>query len=447
MTLESDYVDYDVFLDPDFSPVVFANKLVLSTNSPTDTDIDLVTPTKKLGYDLEEVRQRITQLTSDKHEVLIAEGENMSEIKKSLEPLKPAVENLSSSYAKLQRDIMSPYYQAQHIHGALKRLHTTTGLLRSLSWFLYLLRQITSIMEPIASSSSAPPSLESPRTARQANLYAIPSGRQLLRAAQTITTLRKLLEVEPALRSVQVIRIYESNLLARYESRLTLHCQNIIRFYTPTTSSSIAPSNAGSNDTQPDDYDTLAAHAATSLSILNPESLVTYLARYIQSQSQASIAELSRSLPSLNLSIQAFTNALILATERARFVGRFEESLKHTIPSEILQNVIEEAHATQFSSSSSNASSSSNKVNYNTLVEEYWREYGTAVEIRIREFANNNSNMAKTIRFKSYPSTTDLVDTYITAPFEKNQDPKVKTYKPDTAVIRQLCRSFVVLFR
>ncbi|VVT46492.1 uncharacterized protein SAPINGB_P001240 [Magnusiomyces paraingens] len=430
MSLQSDYVDYDVFLDIKFDPIAFANTLVVATNAPNDAEVDLATPAKRLGYDLAEVKERIEKLTTDKYDALITEGVNVQEMSRALEPLKPAVENLTAAYGKLQRDIMAPFYQAQHIHGALRRLHATTGLLRSLTWFLYLVRQVSAIMDPLltsdSSSSSSPSS--APRTARQANLFAIPDGRLLLRAAQTVISLHKQLSMEPALRSVQVIRTFESSLLGKYEARLTQHCQNIIRFYTLTSASTVPLPT--SNSINVDDYDTLAAHAASALAILNPNALVGSLVRFVESQAQASVTELTRSLPSLNLSMQAFTNALGTIADRARFVGRYENALRHSISDDILSRAVG-----KFGDKAE------------SLVGEYWADFADAAEQRLREFAGSNNNMATTIRFKNYPSSSTLVETYVIKPFNKSGDPLARTCKPDAISVRQLSRGLAILFK
>jgi hypothetical protein len=41
---EPSYIDYEAFLDPDFSATSFANTLVLATNNSSDTPLDLSTP-------------------------------------------------------------------------------------------------------------------------------------------------------------------------------------------------------------------------------------------------------------------------------------------------------------------------------------------------------------------------------------------------------------------
>lgn len=475
MSLQSDYVDYDIFLSKDFNPLSFANSLILSTNSPTDTEIDIATPAKRLGYDITEVQDRIASLTSSNSSSLLAEAENIQELSAAFQPLQVSVDTLSNSYAKLQRDIIDPYYKAQNIHSALRRLHTTTGLLRSLSWFLYLLRQLDSITEPLMGSHVSIAQLKSPRSARQANLYAIPNASTLFKAARTLAALERLLVIEPALRSVQIIRTYETNLLPRYETRLVLHCQNILRFYSPTSSlvaSETSRTNSQSQQHQ-DDYDTLATYAASSLHCLKPDVLPSVLSSFIQSQSQAAVTELTRALPALNLSISAFTTAFSMAADRALFVARYQQSLKLVIPEESLTQAVEESFATWSPSPSGVNSDSRNNnktskfasenENGSSLVSEYWRQLATATELRLKEFAANNSSVARTVRLKQYPPATELVQQYAVAPFEKGErvdNSKVGgkggakdnlslgvSAKPDPTIVRRLARSLSIVFK
>ena len=48
------YIDYEAFLDPDFSASSFANTLVLATNNPSDTPLDLSTPLSRVLFDVQE---------------------------------------------------------------------------------------------------------------------------------------------------------------------------------------------------------------------------------------------------------------------------------------------------------------------------------------------------------------------------------------------------------
>lgn len=471
MSLQSDYVDYDVFLSEDFDPLTFANSLVLSTNSPTDIDVDIATPAKRLGYDITEVQDRIAGLTASKSSSLLSEAGNVADLNAAFAPLRTSVNSLSTSYAKLQRDIIDPYYKAQNIHSALRRLHTTTGLLRSLSWFLYLLRQLESSTEPLMNSNVSVSQLKAARSARQANLYAIPKAHTLFKACQTLNTLKQLLEIEPALRSVQIIRTYETNLLPRYETRLVLHCQNILRFYSPTSSLVASESSKTGSDSQSqnqDDYDTLATYAASSLYAINPDVLSPVLSSFIQSQSQAAVTEITRALPALNLSISALTTALSMAADRAKFVARYQQSLKLVVPEEILTQVVEESNATWspsgagpgFNSKSSHLNTPHSDLNSSSLVSEYWRQLAISIEIRLNEFVSSNSSITRTVRLKKYPPATELVQQYTVAPFEKkekventkkqvlNESAKLENFaRPNATIVRMLSRSFSIIFR
>jgi hypothetical protein len=61
---EPSYIDYETFLDPDFSPASFANTLVVSTNNPNDTPLDLSTPLSRVLFDAQEIDSHIDVLTT-----------------------------------------------------------------------------------------------------------------------------------------------------------------------------------------------------------------------------------------------------------------------------------------------------------------------------------------------------------------------------------------------
>src|SRR5690242_12766354 len=61
---EISYIDYEAFLDPDFSATSFANTLVLATNNPSDSPLDLSTPLSRVLFDVQEVDTHIDTLTT-----------------------------------------------------------------------------------------------------------------------------------------------------------------------------------------------------------------------------------------------------------------------------------------------------------------------------------------------------------------------------------------------
>src|ERR1700760_678660 len=61
---ETSYIDYEAFLDPSFSATSFANSLVLATNNPSDTPLDLSTPLSRVLFDVQEIDTHIDTLTT-----------------------------------------------------------------------------------------------------------------------------------------------------------------------------------------------------------------------------------------------------------------------------------------------------------------------------------------------------------------------------------------------
>ena len=61
---DSKYIDYEAFLDPDFSATSFANTLVLATNNANDSPLDLSTPLSRVLFDVQEVDTTIDTLTT-----------------------------------------------------------------------------------------------------------------------------------------------------------------------------------------------------------------------------------------------------------------------------------------------------------------------------------------------------------------------------------------------
>lgn len=452
--LESDYVDYEVYLEDSFSPIAFANSLVQATNDSHDAEVDLSTPSKRLRYDLEEVEQRIKDLTANNYEELITQAASAGTSASTLPPLRASLDHVNSSYAKLQRDILTPYYNAQKLYTALRRLHVTSGMLRSLTWYLYLARQLAMLMKAFAGPTGVP---ESPRSVRAANLEAI-EPKDLLQAGQTLLELRAQLVSEPGLRSLQVIRIHEAS-LGRIENKLVLHCQNVIKFYRSksgdssgdssivrTSSPSLQGSPAQStisNSSFNADYETLVTHACYTLFLLKPETLASSIQKFHLSQVSASVNEIVRSLTSLNMSMSRFNTAFSAASERAQTLYTLNvslESFNKPFQSSAQTSAVPEQSELllwEFVSSS---------LDVKSLSASYWRDLARNLEQQIREFTLNNPNMTKTIRFKNYPSTNDIVDTFAVRPFTR-EGSKFAPAAAGPQESRLLAKSLVSLFR
>ncbi|CAM9024825.1 unnamed protein product [Wickerhamomyces anomalus] len=127
-----DLSDYDTFLEPDFNPISFANDLLLATNS-SQNELDLSTSIKRVKFDINNIDLNLEKISTDDHDNLIKEIHKSITSKELFQQITPQLDHVNSSYQRLEKDIIDPYKEATKIQDALKKLHSTSYLLRSVT--------------------------------------------------------------------------------------------------------------------------------------------------------------------------------------------------------------------------------------------------------------------------------------------------------------------------
>ncbi|ANB12528.1 Cog5p [Sugiyamaella lignohabitans] len=333
---------YEVFLDPGFSPVAYANSLVLATNTPTDPDVDLSAASRRLGYEMDEVDQLMSAISTENYEDLLDQARNVKKAEGALKSLKTSLDHVNFSYSKLERDVVKPYEQAQQMHTALKRLHLTSSMLRSLTWYLYLARQLTSLMSDSSAESN-------------------------YKAVLNIQELRRQLESNPSLKSLQIIRAHE-NSLNWIQDNLKTQCLHRIRTFTLLQ----------------DKSDLGASFKAVYL--LDPSSLITAISTYLRGQVTSTVSNFSKSL---SRSVAGMEGASSDARNRARSLVA-------------ISSVLESATVTEPSTASSSPSKDTILLPYvkkhldiTTLVSSYWRDVASGLDAKVRDFTTRNPATAQ----------------------------------------------------
>ena len=107
---EPSYIDYETFLDPDFSPSSFANSLVLATNNPSDTPLDLSTPLSRVLFDVQEIDNHIHTLTTKSALPLLNHTKEQDDAgQRIVNEVKAQVASLTDGYQRLEREIIRRY--------------------------------------------------------------------------------------------------------------------------------------------------------------------------------------------------------------------------------------------------------------------------------------------------------------------------------------------------
>lgn len=135
--------EFSHILEPTFNPITHANELILSTNGTNNTELDILTPIKKLQFDNAEADKRMSQITSENYDVLITNFTKIEQHKTLLSnTINVSVERINTSYNRLQKNVVKPYNEALELNGALRKIHTTLDLLRTSSHMIYLIQQV-----------------------------------------------------------------------------------------------------------------------------------------------------------------------------------------------------------------------------------------------------------------------------------------------------------------
>lgn len=140
---ENELEDFEAFLEPEFQPSEFANDLIVATNGNDCDVLDLVTPIKKLKFDIEECNRRMVKITSNNYESLVGNFQQIESIKQALEgTINPSVDRVSASFDRIHSEVIKPFDESVKVNQALKKIHQTLDILRGSSFYLILIQQL-----------------------------------------------------------------------------------------------------------------------------------------------------------------------------------------------------------------------------------------------------------------------------------------------------------------
>ncbi|KAI1001508.1 hypothetical protein K3495_g6690 [Podosphaera aphanis] len=322
---ESSYIDYELFLSPSFSPSEFANSLVLATNNPTDTPLDLATPLSKVLFDVQEINTNIDSLTTKFALPLLTHTQDqITSGGRIAEEVVSQVGLLNDSYKRLEKEILVRYETAEEIRIIAERLWETARLGRTVGRCLQLGRQLEIQQAEIASLDGS--------TKRQQK----GDHGALVRCAHTLLNLNELLSKTGPnsegykLDQVDVVRTLQSSIITPAEKSIILKSQQIIREFA-------LPATAYFQITE---IKARLASALSSLYLLSPtpysatpetwepEYLVNALHEYLRNALTSSLAALSRAL----IALPTLDRTLVEISTRCQNLVALEALLQTTLP-------------------------------------------------------------------------------------------------------------------
>lgn len=217
---EPSYIDYEAFLDPDFSPAAFANTLVLGTNNANDTPLDLSTPLSKVLFDLQEIDTHIHTLTTKSALALVTYTNDQTiAARRILKEAQDQIALVTQGYERLEREVLRKWQAAEEARVAAENSLATLRLARSASRCITLGRQLESQLAEVTGRGPGVISNE-----ENVSSGARDDLRALERAALTLLSLRRLFSASSSedegygLDRVNVIRTIKSDLVRPAET-------------------------------------------------------------------------------------------------------------------------------------------------------------------------------------------------------------------------------------
>ncbi|KAH7327808.1 golgi transport complex component Cog5 [Stachybotrys elegans] len=372
---EPSYVDYETFLSPDFTPAAFANSLVIATNNPNDTPLDLSTPLSRVLFDAQEVDSHIDQLTTRSAVPLLQHTQQQTNAStRILTELDAQIKSLNDSYRQLEKEVIDKHAEADEVRQVALRLWETLRLGRSVGRCLQLGRQLEIQHAELAASSE--------------------DHGALVRCSYTILSLREILDSKApgeeghGLGRVDAIRALQDAIITPIERSIRETSERLVREFA-------APANM--TFSQGEESRLRVVSAMSALYLLSPtlgaksekwtpRLLLQSLETYMRSALQTSIVSLARSLGQL----PTLEKSLAEVTSKCQNIVSLELILENTKPpSHPLVTHQKAANLLQ---------PLLGHLETGSLPSYFWRTMASSLSTRVQDIVNRGGVVARTLK-------------------------------------------------
>ncbi|KAH0542093.1 hypothetical protein FGG08_003473 [Glutinoglossum americanum] len=417
------YIDYESFLDPSFSAVSFANSLVLATNNPSDTPLDLTTPLSRVLFDVQEIDTHIHNLTTTSALPLLTyTSEDRDASQRIVKEIEAQVASLTEGYERLEKEVLLRWEAAEEVRLVTERLWRTVKIGRSTGRCLLLGRQLEV------------------QIAEVGGLGAGGSGkkedhRAMVRASNTLLNLRQIFSASgeggegEGLDKVNVLTTLKNDLINPSERDIRTKAQQIIREFslsslsitsgaattTSTNSSSLQQQQTSAMATpstyvQTEDTKSRTTSAFLTLYLLSsiptaasskdgsepdafqPDLLIAALQAYLQTSLTSSLAALARALGSL----PTLDRALLEVSARCQNIVALEALLESTKPPP--HPLLSPGSPNQRAPPPNLLAPLLRSLDTTSLPSHFWRSLASSLAPRVMDVLNKGGAAARTLR-------------------------------------------------
>ncbi|KAF1824893.1 uncharacterized protein K489DRAFT_377433 [Dissoconium aciculare CBS 342.82] len=403
-TTDSAYLNFPTLLDPAFSPSAYANDLVLATNNPSDTTIDLSTPLSRVLFDAQEVDTHIDTLTTQYAGPIIDITQSKADASAAvLETVEAQVAGLKESYERLQREVVDRWESAEQVRLVAERLVEALRLGRKVLRCLQLARQLES---------------------------SVAEGR-MVGAAETILDVREVFTQDPHIQldRVKVVASVRADVLVPMERAVVQRAQGVVKEFsmsgllaaTAAGQSSASSTNPALTSTyaRTEETKSRASQAIHTLYLLSPVPkgskstvseanegrsfeptlLLAALTSYLQislSSSTASLARALANLPGLDRTLLEISARCQNLVALETLLASLQPPIHPSLPSPARS--LDEDDGDDSLTPANLLAPLLRHLDTASLPSYFWRSLASAMPPRVNEVLNKGGSTARTLR-------------------------------------------------
>ncbi|KAE8388569.1 hypothetical protein ETB97_003661 [Aspergillus alliaceus] len=413
---EPSYIDYEAFLDPDFSPASFANSLVLATNNATDTPLDLSTPLSRVLFDLQEIDTHIHTLTTKSALPLLTHTRDQTAAAGHiLQEAEEQVSSVAQGYERLEKEVLRKWEAADEVRIATEKSLATVRLARAVARCLTLGRQLEGQLAEVTGRGGLSSGNDgmSPAPARD-------DYRALERAASTIVSLRRMFtatglgEEGYGLEKVKVIRTLRNELVIPSENMVKSRAQQAINRFTMSSISASGGAHGQSGYKQARDARARLSSATTILYLLSPipkdlptasdfqpELLLSTFQGYMHTAIMTSLNALSRSLsmlPSLDKTLSDISVKCQDIYALESILGSLRPPSHPLFPPAPTERNGDQRESQPRGNKNNLLQPLLAALDTPSLPSHFWRTLASSLTLRVQEIVNRGGVSARTLR-------------------------------------------------
>lgn len=392
---EPSYIDYEVFLDPDFSATSFANTLVLATNNPSDTPLDLSTPLSRVLFDVQEIDTHIDTLTTKSALPLLEYTKDHAESSgKIRQEVEGQVESLTESYKTLEKEVIERYEVAEQVRSTVERLCQTVKIGRAVARCLMLGRQLEVRMSELGGVGGAKKE----------------DHRAMVRSTDTLLSLRQIFMASrpgdegEGLDKINVVNTLKNELVNPAERSISARAQQVVKEFSMSSLLTSSGQSSPSTFAQTEDTKARTTSALLTLYLLSPTAadtksenfrptlMLNALQEYLQTQLKSSLASLARSLATL----PTLDRTLLEVSARCQNIGALESLLETIKPPS--HPLLSEPVSAEKSKSRNFLQPLLQTLDTASLPSYFWRSLASSLSPRVQEIMHRGGVSARTLR-------------------------------------------------